>query len=69
MNPDYVAYLTITGMGRSMASSALPNAPVIDDSCERPSLTRRLSAARIRLTAVFSPGMPGRVQPAPAPGC
>lgn len=69
MTPDYVAYLTISGIGKSVANSALPNAPVIDDSCERPSLMRRLSAARMRLTAVFSPGMPGRVQPAPATGC
>ena len=62
MTPDYVAYLTITGIARSVGNSALPNAPVIDDSYDRPALRVRLAALGMRVTHLLGTG----VRPEPA---
>jgi hypothetical protein len=77
MFPDHVALLSVTRMAKGFASSALPNAPVIDDSFDRPSVGQRLTAFRKRVAEVVWPGelvVPeyGRniePQPATIPGC
>ena len=56
MTPDYVAFLTVTGIGRSVGNSALPNAPVVDDSHDRPALRVRLAALRMRVTHLLGTG-------------
>lgn len=58
MTPDHLALLTVTGIGKSIAHSALPNAPVVDDSNDRPSLAAQLAAVRMRLAALVRPGGP-----------
>jgi hypothetical protein len=72
MYPDHLALLTITGIGKSVANSALPNAPVVDDSNDRRSAGARLNALRKRLAELVWPGeliIPS-ANPDPAPaGC
>lgn len=74
MNPNHVALLTITAIGRSVALSALPNAPVVDDTNDPRSIGQRLTAFRKRLAELIWPGelvLPtfGPQQPATVPGC
>lgn len=77
MFPDHIAFLTVTSLGRSVANSALPNSPVIDDSNDRPAVRRRLSAFRQRVSKLIRPGdvvVPSfepvfEPQPATIPGC
>ncbi len=69
MNPDYVAYLAVIGIGKSISSSALPNAPVIDDSNDRPALRVQLAALRMRVTHLLGAAeraTPAHSQPATA---
>ncbi len=56
MNPDQLALLTIVGIGKSEANSALPNAPVVDDSNDRRSAGEHLTALRKRLAELVWPG-------------
>lgn len=72
MYPDAVALLTVTRIGKSVGSSALPNAPVVDDSLDRPSVGQRLTAFRKRLAELVWPGelVVPSTAPDPAPaGC
>jgi hypothetical protein len=73
MTPDQLGLLTVIGIGKSVANSALPNAPVVDDSNDPPSIGQRLTSARKRLAAVIWPGelnVPSfEQQPATIPGC
>ena len=71
MTPDHLALLTITGIGKSVAHSALPNAPVIDDSNDS-RWGARLTAARVQLAKLIWPGKleaPASLQPAELAGC
>lgn len=56
MYPDHVALITVTRLAKGLGNSALPDAPVIDDSDERPSWLERLTAARMRLAGWIWPG-------------
>ena len=73
MNPDQLALVTVIGIGKSVANSALPNAPVVDDSNDPPSVGQRLTSARKRLAELIWPGeliVPSfEPQPATIPGC
>jgi len=73
MNPDQLALLIVVGIGKSVANSALPNAPVVDDSNDPPSVGQRLTSARRRLAELIWPGeliVPSfDQQPATIPGC
>jgi hypothetical protein len=71
MTPDHLALLTVTNIGKSVALSAMPNAPVIDDSHDR-QWGARLTAARMRLAEMIWPGevkAPASLQPAELAGC
>ncbi len=72
MTPDHLALLTVTGLAQSVGSSALPNAPVVDDSTDRRPAGERLASFRKRLAGLIWPGelvvSPGTPDPAPA-GC
>jgi hypothetical protein len=56
MTPDHLALLTVTGIGKSVANSALPNAPVVDDSNDRPPVRVRLAVLRARLSELWESG-------------
>ena len=72
MYPDHVALITVTRLAQGIGNSAMPNAPVVDDSLERGSVGERLTAFRKRLAELIWPGelvvAPGMSDPAPA-GC
>lgn len=63
MYPDHVAFLTVTGIGHSVGGSALPNAPVVDDSSDRPPLRVQLAGLRLRIARLF--GLNQRADSAP----
>ena len=64
MTPDHLALLTVTGIGKSVANSALPNSPVVDDSHDRLPLTVRLEALRARLANLLGSAAPaGNLRP------
>ena len=73
MSPDHVALMTITSIAKSVALSAMPNAPVVDDSNDAPSIGQRLTSARRRVAELISPGAPSapsyEQRPATIPGC
>ena len=64
MYPDHIALLAVTRIANKVGGSALPNAPVVDDSFDRPAIGQRLTAFRKRLAELVWPGV---VEPAPAP--
>lgn len=63
MYPDHVALLTVTRIGKSVGSSALPNAPIVDDSNDRPALRIRLAAFGMRVTHLLGTGGRGPARP------
>jgi hypothetical protein len=63
--PDHIALLTVTRIAKTVGGSALPNAPVVDDSFDRPPVEQRLTAFRKRLAELIWPGE--LIVPAPAP--
>lgn len=63
MNPNHLALWNVTSIARSVANSAMPNAPVVDDSNDRVSVGKKLAGWRKRLAALVSPDE--RVAPAP----
>ena len=56
MTPDHLALLTVTGLAKSVGSSALPNAPVVDDSTDRRPAGERLASFRKRLAGLIESG-------------
>lgn len=56
MYPDHIALLTVTRIGKSIGASALPNAPVVDDSFDRRFAGQLLTACRKRLAELIWPG-------------
>lgn len=72
MTPDHLALLTVTNIGKSVANSALPHSPVVDDSNDRPPLGVRVTALRMRLAGLIWPGeltAPASVQSTTPAGC
>jgi len=67
MFPDRIALLSVTALAKKVGGSALPNAPVFDDSSDRPPIGQRLTAFRKRLAKVVWPGELNVKVPAPAP--
>lgn len=67
MTPDHLALLTVTGIGKSVAYSALPNAPTVDDSNDSPSVAQRLTSLRKRLAELIRPGELIGPSPTPSP--
>ena len=67
MYPDHIALLSVTRIAKDVGGSALPNAPVVDDSLDRLPVGERLTAARKRLAELIWPGELGAPSPAPAP--
>jgi len=65
MYPDHIALLTVTRIANRVGGSALPNAPVVDDSLDRLSVGQRLTAFRKRLAELVWPGE--LIVPSPAP--
>jgi hypothetical protein len=65
MYPDHLALLSVTAMAKSVGGSALPNAPVVDDSNDPPSVGQRLTGFRKRLAELVWPGE--LIVPSPAP--
>jgi hypothetical protein len=68
MDPDHIAFLTVTRIAHTVGGSALPHAPVVDDSFDRPPVGRRLTAVRRRLANIIWPGELIVPSPAPASG-
>jgi hypothetical protein len=68
MDPDHMTLLVVTRIGKDVGSSALPHAPVVDDSFDRPPVGRRLTAVRRRLANIIWPGELIVPSPAPASG-
>ena len=56
MHPDHLALLTVTQFAKSVGGSALPNAPIVDDSRDRRSAGQLLTAFRKRLAELIWPG-------------
>jgi hypothetical protein len=67
MYPDHIALLTVTRIATRVGGSALPNAPVVDDSSDHLPVGRQLTAARKRLAELIWPGELGVPAPAPTP--
>lgn len=72
MLPDYVTWMAIANDKRSLARSALPDAPVIDDVVDRMPRQPRLAGVRIRLARIIWPGelaRPAAQQPSSVANC
>lgn len=67
MYPDHIALLTVTRIAARVGGSALPNAPVVDDSSDRLPVGERLTEARKRLAELIWPGELAAPAPAPTP--
>ena len=65
MYPDHIALLSVTRIAKDVGGSALPNAPVVDDSFDRLPVGQRLIAFRKRLAELVWPGE--LIVPSPAP--
>ena len=72
MFPEYVALVAIASNKHSIARSALPDAPVIDDFVARAPREPRLTALRIGLSDLLGASQratPALDQATPAVGC
>lgn len=65
MFPDHIALLSVTALAKKVGGSALPNAPVVDDTFDPPSVGQRLTSVRKRLAELIWPGQP--IAPARTP--
>ncbi|TXG80908.1 MAG: hypothetical protein E6R14_08540 [Thermomicrobiales bacterium] len=64
MSPDHIALLSVSRIAAQVGGSALPNAPVVDDSFDRPAIGQRLTTWRKRVAERV---WPGEVVEAPSP--
>lgn len=68
MHPDHLALLVVTRIGKDVGSSALPDAPIIDDSFDHSPFGQRLTAFRKRIAELIWPGELIVPTSAPPPG-
>lgn len=72
MTPDFVTLMAASKVTRSLAHSALPDAPVVHDFIVKSEREPRISSLRRRLAAMIWPGelvVPTFEHRAPATGC
>ncbi|MEZ4507497.1 MAG: hypothetical protein R2848_17005 [Thermomicrobiales bacterium] len=67
MSPDHIALLSVSRIAKQVGGSALPNAPVVDDRFDRPSIGQRLAALRKRTAERIWPAEPAKPASPPVP--